>query len=287
MHASTPAAEAVEHEHADAALEETAETAAARAHSYHIVLLIGVLTNCQYSLLMPTAFGYVARLGGGKRALSLTLAAFSFGRMVAFVPVGVWSDRRGTRTPLVVLSAVGALGNALYTLAPTLGVFGRPDARLDDGFADDALDDLDDGGALFGGADRRWIMLPIARLVSGVGAANVAVLSAWVARAYSPAERAKRIALNNATALLGESHDRRRRRGAVGVLGPLAAALAPRPIDNAVCESYLQKLDRDLDRDLSSPRQVSCSRRRLSRRSTTPITAAPARAPGARPRARW
>ena len=168
----------------------TAATASRRARSFAIVVFGTVCNNANYSLLMPTCWGYVEKMGGGHGGLSLTLAAFSLGRMVALIPVGHWSDRSGTVAPVLCASAIGMAGNVAYVLAPALG----PTLGLG------AAVDLRADAAATG---HQWAVLPVARFVAGLGGASDVALTAWVGRAYPPSRRGKALAINQAVAMLG------------------------------------------------------------------------------------
>lgn len=118
------------------------------------------------------------KLGGGNGAIATTLAAYSIGRLVAFLPVGMWADKRAMKEPLCVCYVIGTVGQIMYALAGDLGTA----AHLSPG--------------------HRYYILPLSRFVCGLGAASGAVTDAWIARAFAPATRPAAISANNALSLV-------------------------------------------------------------------------------------
>lgn len=83
--------------------------------SLALLAFLGIALNMEYSVLMPTVWGYVSSIkGGNKLYLGYAISSFSISRMACFFAVGYWTDKRPMREVFVVTCLLGIIGNALY-----------------------------------------------------------------------------------------------------------------------------------------------------------------------------
>eukprot|EP00039_Didymoeca_costata_P001741 m.54720 g.54720 ORF g.54720 m.54720 type:complete len:468 (+) comp10945_c0_seq1:362-1765(+) len=92
--------------------------------SLAIVLGTMFVNAIEYSILMPTVWHYTQSLGGTKLYLGIVLAAFSLGRLLCLLPVGVWSDARSIKEVFLVTMTLQVIGNLLYGLAGHFKILG-------------------------------------------------------------------------------------------------------------------------------------------------------------------
>eukprot|EP00040_Diaphanoeca_grandis_P044364 m.12086 g.12086 ORF g.12086 m.12086 type:complete len:493 (+) comp9134_c0_seq2:135-1613(+) len=95
-----------------------------------IVLLRGFVDAIEYSILVPTVWQYLRGMGSSKAFLGLVMASYSVGRLLVYIPVGIWCDKRGLKEPFVVCMLLQMIGSMLYGLAsychePNLVLAGR------------------------------------------------------------------------------------------------------------------------------------------------------------------
>jgi MFS family permease len=105
--------------------------------------------NVEYSCLMPTVYNYTVSLGGDAAFFGLVLSVFSIARMVVFVPIGWWCDKRSFREVFLATSAVGFVGCTVYGLAGYL--------------------------------DNKWY-LALGRALAGLGASNTTLSRTYVSK---------------------------------------------------------------------------------------------------------
>ncbi len=70
---------------------------------------------------MPTVYDYTTSLGASPSFFGLLLASFSITRMVVFVPIGWWADRRPFGEVFAATAAVGFVGCFIYGAAGAMG----------------------------------------------------------------------------------------------------------------------------------------------------------------------
>jgi len=138
--------------------------------STFVVVLVGVTSMIEYSMVMPSLSSYVLELGGSHVLYGVCVGLFSLARLFSMPLLGTWSDKRPMLEPLVFSILISALGNLLYGLAQWF--------------------------------DSAWFIV-IARFVVGLGAGNAALSMAYVTRITTSKNRTQYLATINGLNLLG------------------------------------------------------------------------------------
>ena len=145
--------------------------------SVRVMLAIALVSSANYSMVIPTSYQYVTKIGGDTSTEGKVLGAYSLARLVLFLPVGAWADARPMREVLTCCMILLVIGNVIYALAlPASVYYGKGYART---------------------------ILFVSRLVVGAGATSAAVTTSYIALTVSSAKRGKALAMQNAMTLLG------------------------------------------------------------------------------------
>jgi MFS family permease len=107
-----------------------------------------------------------------------------------FVIFGVWSDKRDMKEPFMFAFAIVILGDLLYAFADTTCV----NDWTEDAVCEEAPGLIKSAGL--------YLMLA-GRLICGIGGANTTLTQAYFARAASPSQRTKMLALANGCQMIG------------------------------------------------------------------------------------
>ena len=102
-----------------ASSDGTATTKSALDTSYRVIMGVSLLTSINYSMIVPSCSPYVEELGGDIRWFGITMTTFSVTRMIFFVPIGAWSDRRPVWESLVFCHVFALLDNILVIVVQT------------------------------------------------------------------------------------------------------------------------------------------------------------------------
>lgn len=138
--------------------------------SLMLVIACNFVNAIEYAILMPTVWLYLEGMGATKHMLGITLAAYSLGRFLFFLPAGSFSDHYSMKPLFIATFALQMLGNAVYGVA---GYFRLP-----------------------------WLAVA-GRFVVGVGACNTTLTSAFIARTVAPARQPRVFALFMGSSLVG------------------------------------------------------------------------------------
>src|SRR4051794_39057457 len=84
--------------------------------------LVTVLGPLSMDLYLPALPRLQRDLTASDLQAQLTLAGMTLGMAVGQLPVGIWSDRRGRRLPLVISTALHVVATVGCTIAPTVDV---------------------------------------------------------------------------------------------------------------------------------------------------------------------
>ena len=102
---------------------ENVKTHAIFNRSTIIIVLIGVTSMVEYSMVMPSLATYITDLHGTHILYGVAVGLFSFSRLLSMPLLGNWSDKRPMIEPLVFSILISALGNLLYGLAQCMSNF--------------------------------------------------------------------------------------------------------------------------------------------------------------------
>ncbi|KAJ1454517.1 major facilitator superfamily domain-containing protein [Pelagophyceae sp. CCMP2097] len=83
--------------------------------------LVGVIAFCEaveYTLVVPTLFGYVAKYGATPSEYAACFSAFSIATTLVRIPFGALAMRRGYKAGYRLSIGVAVLGNVVYAVAP-------------------------------------------------------------------------------------------------------------------------------------------------------------------------
>jgi len=119
---------------------------------------------------MPTVYSYCSDLGASYAFYGLVLSVFSITRMIVFIPVGRWADKRPYREVFAVTCFLSLVGCFLYGIA--------------------------------GYAENKWLLI-IGRILSGLGASNTTLSRTYISQVCTADEFSKRIGLQMTLDLFG------------------------------------------------------------------------------------
>lgn len=90
--------------------------------SLTIVYVLTLVSEASRGLLMPTLWPFFRSHGGTQNDLGAFIAAISFGRMLATVPIGLLSDHFSTTIILCLACLTQCFAHLLYACAPSLRI---------------------------------------------------------------------------------------------------------------------------------------------------------------------
>jgi len=143
------------------------DAAVADPVSMVVVFLTILVSEAARGLMLPSQWPYLQAMGGNKQTLGLLVASFSFGRMLATIPLGFLSDHLSMRDVLAYAGAVQMVGHAAYMVSNNVSF-------------------------LIG-----------TRVVVGLGSATMSVCRAHIARSTSKAQRTYYFAYLSALQFVG------------------------------------------------------------------------------------
>lgn len=126
--------------------------------------------NVEYSCLMPTVHKYSQSLGAGPMFFGFLLSIFSIARMLLFIPIGRWADKRPFREVLSCTAAIGFVGCFIYGAAGSLG--------------------------------NKWYLI-LGRVLTGIGASNVTLSRTYISQVVEADKFAKVIGTQMIFDLMG------------------------------------------------------------------------------------
>ena len=127
--------------------------------------------NIEYSCLMPTVYFYCTDVLHTSDAFyGLVLSVFSLTRMLVFIPVGIWVDKRNFREVFVITTFVSFCGCFMYGIA--------------------------------GYMENKWFLI-VGRILSGLGASNTSLSRTYISKCVPAEEFTRRIGIQMALDLFG------------------------------------------------------------------------------------
>lgn len=87
--------------------------------SFFVICLLILTGDTARGVLFPTLWPRVQSMGGNRITQGITVAAFSFGRVLSSPHLGRWSSRQGYRKVLTVTSIIILIGSLMNTMATT------------------------------------------------------------------------------------------------------------------------------------------------------------------------
>lgn len=141
-----------------------------RFRSILTVYISSLFMQMEYAILMPTVWSYIQSVGGSKFLLGVAISSFSVARMILFIFIGAWLDKRGFKEPYAFSFTCGIIGSFLY------------------GFA--------------GRANSVWFIVA-GRILVGIGAASSTLNESYITTVFSSKERTKQLAIFDGTQVVG------------------------------------------------------------------------------------
>ena len=85
-----------------------------------VIYWITLIAEAARGLVLPSAWPYLKTFGGSRQTLGYLVAAFTFGRVFANIPLGFLSDKYSATSVLIGAALLQAIGHFCYAISPSI-----------------------------------------------------------------------------------------------------------------------------------------------------------------------